>query len=100
MPSGSLNIGISSQHPGMFSICSNSVYIWGKLDYNSDPIIQHIAAIGCNSSFELLDINTTFLGTDLNIDLQNLSRALENTARDTTFNCADIANEWPQHEHC
>ncbi|GAW11363.1 hypothetical protein ANO14919_007070 [Xylariales sp. No.14919] len=50
--------------------CSDLVYIWGKIDYGANPVIQHIDAMGCNVTFETVDVNTTFIGTDLNLDFQ------------------------------
>ncbi|KAI0975144.1 hypothetical protein F4678DRAFT_419421 [Xylaria arbuscula] len=68
--------------------CSNLLYLWGKIDYATSPIIQHIEAIGCNSTFEAVDVNTTFVGLDLDIDVEKPPLPLEATARNTSFNNA------------
>lgn len=68
--------------------CSQKLFIWGKMDYSSEPIIQHIAAMGCNGSVEAVDVETTFLGTDL--DIKNPPRSCEDTARNTTVESFDI----------
>ncbi|KAI8950491.1 hypothetical protein F4801DRAFT_602226 [Xylaria longipes] len=66
--------------------CSDFVYLWGKIDYGANPIVQHINVMGCNMTFEVVDVNTTFIGTDLNIDIQSPPRPLNSTARNTTIN--------------
>ncbi|KAK4033529.1 hypothetical protein C8A01DRAFT_19546 [Parachaetomium inaequale] len=65
--------------------CSNLLYTWGKLDYTADPIIQHIAAIGCNESIETLSVSTTFRGANLTIDDRDPPVPLENTTRPSTI---------------
>ncbi|KAK5635128.1 hypothetical protein RRF57_010840 [Xylaria bambusicola] len=65
--------------------CSNFLYIWGKLDYNVNPPVQHVEALGCNVTLEAVDVNTTFSGTDLQIDPQNPPRPLNDTSRSATL---------------
>ncbi|KAI0430131.1 hypothetical protein F5Y09DRAFT_308547 [Xylaria sp. FL1042] len=72
--------------------CSKFLYIWGKIDYTASPIVQHVGALACNSTFEAVDVNTTFTGIDLDINAQNPPSPLESTARNTTFNNVDQAN--------
>ncbi|KAK0633974.1 hypothetical protein B0T14DRAFT_508155 [Immersiella caudata] len=61
--------------------CSDLVYIWGKMDYAADPIVRHVAALGCNLTMEAVDVDVRFSGTALDIDNQNPPRPRENTAR-------------------
>ncbi|GAW27135.1 hypothetical protein SAMD00023353_7400150 [Rosellinia necatrix] len=65
---------------------SDLLYLWGKIDYSATPIIQHIEALACNITFEAVDVNTTFIGGDLDIDVQNPPRRLDGSARNTTIN--------------
>ncbi|KAI3334763.1 hypothetical protein F4824DRAFT_511536 [Ustulina deusta] len=66
--------------------CSNLVYVWGKIDYTASPVIQHVDALGCNTTFEAVDVKTTFTGFDFDLDSQNPPQPLDHTARDTTLN--------------
>ncbi|KAK4445430.1 hypothetical protein QBC34DRAFT_487271 [Podospora aff. communis PSN243] len=50
------------------------------------PTIQHISALGCNTTYEALDVNVTFLGTSLTFDPDNPPIPLEHTVRNTTAN--------------
>jgi hypothetical protein len=65
--------------------CSDLLYTWGGIDYSSSPVVQHIAAVGCNMTLQGIDVNTTFIGTDLDLDPQNSPRPLESTVRNTTI---------------
>lgn len=40
----------------------------GKMDDTADSKIQHVSALGCNVTFEAVDVNTTFLNAVLDID--------------------------------
>ncbi|TGJ82377.1 hypothetical protein E0Z10_g6380 [Xylaria hypoxylon] len=48
--------------------------------------------MGCNITFEAVDVNTTFIGTEFDLDLQSPPQPLEDTARDTTINGLDEAS--------
>lgn len=61
--------------------CSDLLYIWGRMDNAATPKIQHIAAMGCNVTFEALDVATTFLGPSFDIDPEHPPRPLEQTVR-------------------
>ncbi|KAK8038664.1 hypothetical protein PG993_007075 [Apiospora rasikravindrae] len=65
--------------------CSRMLYAWGHIDYNADPILQHVAALGCNVSYEIVDVATTFVGMTLDLDPQNPPQPRENTARNSTI---------------
>ncbi|KAI1357374.1 hypothetical protein F5Y08DRAFT_352560 [Xylaria arbuscula] len=69
-----------------FQSCSDLLYFWAKIDYKASPPVQHIAALGCNTTFETVDCNTTFTGANLDLDLRNPPRPLESTARNSTIN--------------
>ncbi|KAF3762845.1 hypothetical protein M406DRAFT_263476 [Cryphonectria parasitica EP155] len=65
--------------------CSDILFAWGHLDFGDvDDPIQHIAAMGCNNSFETVEVETTFIGTNLAIDPAQPPRPLEYTAHNTT----------------
>jgi len=66
--------------------CSEYLYIWGRADGNSDPVVQHIAAMGCNTTWEAVDVNVTFVGTNLDLDPEHPPAPLEHTARPSTAN--------------
>ncbi|KAI0466800.1 hypothetical protein F4859DRAFT_495987 [Xylaria cf. heliscus] len=68
------------------------VYFWAKLDSGANPTIQHTAALSCNVTFEALDVNTTFINTDFDLDSDNPPQPLEDTVRDTTINDSDLAS--------
>ncbi|KAK8133558.1 hypothetical protein PG984_005570 [Apiospora sp. TS-2023a] len=63
--------------------CSDVVYIWGRIDYKADPVLQHVTALGCNISFEIVDVATTFSSTELDLDPQNPPHPDESTVRDS-----------------
>jgi hypothetical protein len=65
--------------------CSDLLYVWGRLDYAAKPIVQHIAALGCNISYEVTDVSATFLGTDLEFDPNNPPARLTGTEHDSTI---------------
>ncbi|KAH8164935.1 hypothetical protein CIB48_g3306 [Xylaria polymorpha] len=69
--------------------CSDLLYVWGKIDYGANPIVQHVDAIGCNMTFEVVDVNTTFIGTDLNIDLEHPPQPLNGTTRSVAIPKSD-----------
>lgn len=60
---------------------SNSVFLWGKTNLSNTSHVGHIAAMGCNQSIEVVDVETTFIGADLAIDVDNPPRVLPNTER-------------------
>ncbi|RWA12351.1 hypothetical protein EKO27_g2736 [Xylaria grammica] len=70
---------------GESTICSDLVYIWGRVVHSPKFGIQHIAAAGCNESFEAVDVDVTFIGTALDFDSQNPPQPLESTVRNTTY---------------
>ncbi|KAK3305256.1 uncharacterized protein B0T15DRAFT_370692, partial [Chaetomium strumarium] len=65
--------------------CSDLLYTWGKLDFTATPIVQHIASVGCNQTAETVLVNTTFVGTALDIDSRNFPQPLEHTAGPSTL---------------
>ncbi|KAI0199409.1 hypothetical protein F4808DRAFT_471695 [Astrocystis sublimbata] len=67
--------------------CSDLLYTWGKINYYSKPMVQHIASLGCNVTFERVDVDTTFFGPNLKIETspERAPRAKEGTAQDTTI---------------
>jgi hypothetical protein len=79
--------GLGDETSNMSAVqgCSDLLYTWGKLDFTATPIVQHIAAVGCNQTAETVMVNTTFVGTALDIDSRNLPQPLENTARPSSL---------------
>lgn len=65
--------------------CSEILFVWGKIDYDASPMVQHVAGLGCNFTLEGVDVNTTYTGTELNIDAQNPPQPIESTVRETTI---------------
>ncbi|KAI1429621.1 hypothetical protein F5Y12DRAFT_796543 [Xylaria sp. FL1777] len=76
---------VGQAYPGSWTY-GDVVYLWGKIDYNANPVIQHIDVMGCRITFETVDVNTTFIGTDLDIDFQTPPQPLNSTAQNTTIN--------------
>lgn len=65
--------------------CSNYLFTWGRLDFgNVDNPIRHIAAMGCNESFETVSVNATFTGSLLAVDSTQPPQPLEDTSHNTT----------------
>ncbi|KAK5654609.1 hypothetical protein OQA88_7239 [Cercophora sp. LCS_1] len=64
--------------------CSDYVYMWGKLAPKLDPPVQHIADMGCNSTWEAVDVNVSFVGTNLDFDPDRPPVPLDETARRST----------------
>ena len=61
--------------------CSQLAYYWGKYNPTPEPKpIQYAAGMGCNVTFELVDVDTTFLNTNLDIDPDNPPRPRQGTA--------------------
>lgn len=76
-------LGIASIGRQNSSGCSDLLYFWGYTDPNrtlSTPIM-HIAAMGCNVSYEAVDVDTTFIGPDLRIDPAHPPKPDNHTAR-------------------
>lgn len=67
------------------AICSDLIYAWGKIDYAAAQSVLHVAAMACNSTLERVDVNTTFVGTSLQIDPAHPPQPLENTAGASTL---------------
>ncbi|KAK7932017.1 hypothetical protein PG985_002729 [Apiospora marii] len=72
--------------------CSEMMYSWGKIDYSATPVVQHLSSLGCNVTFESVDVDVNFIGADLKIDTApgKAPRPRENTARDSTMSVGDI----------
>ncbi|PSR82544.1 hypothetical protein BD289DRAFT_437208 [Coniella lustricola] len=69
--------------------CSEMAFTWGLLDFtNIDDPVSYIAAVGCNTSYETLQVETNFISdgsnSDLRIDATNPPRPLESTAHNST----------------
>ncbi|KAK1828608.1 hypothetical protein QBC39DRAFT_149476 [Podospora conica] len=72
--------------PGPYNpLCSDLLYAWGKLDYAAEQSILYVAAMACNSTLERVDVNTTYIGTSLQIDPDHPPQPLEETARLSTL---------------
>ncbi|KAF3020915.1 hypothetical protein E8E14_001823 [Neopestalotiopsis sp. 37M] len=75
--------GIGTPQYGIGS-CSDFVYIWGQLDQSNEPQLSHAAALGCNQSYDSIDVNVSFVGTDLAIDTQRPPEVLADSAKNST----------------
>ncbi|KAJ2988951.1 hypothetical protein NUW58_g3715 [Xylaria curta] len=64
------------------------LYVWGRVDLSASAARQHIVAVGCNATVETVDVNATFIGTDLDFDFRNPPRPLNGTARRTSLDDA------------
>ncbi|KAK8097692.1 uncharacterized protein PG998_013178 [Apiospora kogelbergensis] len=64
--------------------CSELLYIWGRIDYKANPIVQHVSALGCNTTFETVDADVTFTGSQLDMDERAPPRLHQTTARNTS----------------
>ncbi|KAI8947774.1 hypothetical protein F4801DRAFT_559592 [Xylaria longipes] len=67
------------------------LYFWAKIDLGATPALQHTAALSCAVTFEALDVNTTFVGTDFDLDSRNPPQPLEHTVRNSTLSDSDLA---------
>jgi hypothetical protein len=70
--------------------CSDLIYTWGQLDWEADTAIQHIAAMGCNMSYEMVDVDMTFSGLSLDLDTQNPPKPREDTVRTSIMEKSDV----------
>ena len=64
--------------------CSRMFYTWGSFENTpGGQVIKNIAAMGCNLTLEIVDVDTTYLGGDLVVDQdpEHAPRPLENTVR-------------------
>lgn len=70
-----------SQDPFPLKGCSDFLYIWGKVDLTANPQVQHVSAMGCNMTLEMVQVDTTFTNLKLDIDTDNPPRPREDTAQ-------------------
>src|SRR3569833_2662944 len=63
------------------NVCSDVIYTWGRIDQRADPIVQHVAGLGCNVSVEAVDVDTVFTSADFVIDPSSPPRPQNDTAR-------------------
>jgi len=75
---------ISSRSTGSYG-CSAFVYAWGSFNRTTSPPTIIVSAMGCNESIEIIDVDTTFFGPDLDIDFTIPPSPREATARPTDF---------------
>ncbi|ETS80104.1 hypothetical protein PFICI_07633 [Pestalotiopsis fici W106-1] len=66
--------------------CSDFVFIWGYLSQShpQNPQLLHTSGLGCNKSYEVVDVNTSFVSTDLIIDTQRPPTPLKETRRNSS----------------
>ncbi|KAK0614402.1 hypothetical protein B0T14DRAFT_528457 [Immersiella caudata] len=58
------------------------LYAWGKLNYTATPPVQRIAALGCNVSYEAVDVSTAFTILTLDeLSLHSPPPPVESTVR-------------------
>lgn len=78
--------GIGSDLNGGARTCSDYFYAWGQLEtyWANPPDVQHIAAIGCNETIEVVDVAVDFAGAGRDIDPQRPPSPLEATARNSS----------------
>ncbi|KAK0660444.1 hypothetical protein QBC41DRAFT_286462 [Cercophora samala] len=65
--------------------CADLRHTWGKIDYGADPVVRHAASLGCDVTFEVVDVNATFVGADLGLDPNNPPWVTEGSARESTM---------------
>ncbi|KAI1733996.1 hypothetical protein F4680DRAFT_471456 [Xylaria scruposa] len=63
----------------------NALFFWAKINSGANPTLQHAAALSCNLTSEILDVNTTFIGTNFDVDSRNPPQPLEATVRDANI---------------
>lgn len=66
--------------------CSDLLYSWGKIDHAATPVVQHLPSLGCNVTFESVDVDDNFIGADdLEIDTSpgKAPQPRKDTARDS-----------------
>lgn len=79
------HFGVEDYWSAQTSSCSDHLYVWGwLLNISGDTSVQNVAAMSCNESFEVVDVETNFLGANLSIDPLNPPRPIEETVRDST----------------
>jgi hypothetical protein len=66
---GFTNSGGSFAGASIMPGCSGPTYVWGSLDSSASPLITTFSGLGCNETIEAVDVNVTFKGPDLQIDL-------------------------------
>ncbi|KAI0195878.1 hypothetical protein F4808DRAFT_452816 [Astrocystis sublimbata] len=80
-----VNASYIGQTMNQEGICSELVYLWGKIDHTGNNSFSHAATLGCNVTFERVDVNTTFVGSRFDLDSQNPPRILANTETRSAF---------------
>ncbi|KAI0549248.1 hypothetical protein F4679DRAFT_547958 [Xylaria curta] len=62
-----------------------TIYFWAKKNTGGYLAFQHTAALICNITSEILDVNTTFTGTEFDLDSRNPPQPLEATVRNISL---------------
>ncbi|KAH8883236.1 hypothetical protein GQ53DRAFT_883340 [Thozetella sp. PMI_491] len=81
---GSSSISTFTSESGrflMYTSCSQLLYIWGSYNTSTSSPSVAVSAMGCNETAEVVDVDTTFLGTSLQISLQDPPRPIDNSSR-------------------
>lgn len=77
--------------------CSDDyLYIWGHYPGPDTSVDIAVSALGCNRTAESVDVEMTYIGTDLQLDVSNPPRPIESTAKEIPghhdINSNDIFN--------
>jgi len=76
----------STGNSSFLASCSGSLYAWGSYDFStSPPSLSFVSAMGCNETFEIVDVEITFFGPDLEIHPSYPPVPIESSARSTTI---------------
>ncbi|CAJ2505472.1 Uu.00g128660.m01.CDS01 [Anthostomella pinea] len=75
----------SASWQSWFAQCSDNLWIWGHMSMSPNPEVSSVSALGCNQTFEAVDVATTFFGTELRLDPSSRPVAQEHTAREWPY---------------
>ncbi|KAL3424093.1 hypothetical protein PVAG01_03374 [Phlyctema vagabunda] len=81
---GYFGFGMATDKATIAQGCSKLLYVWGHVNYNVTPPVTFISAMGCNQTFESVDVRTKFKGTNFTMTPDAPPVPIEATTRNTT----------------
>ncbi|KAH9212901.1 hypothetical protein DL95DRAFT_507875 [Leptodontidium sp. 2 PMI_412] len=81
---GYFGFGMATDAATIAQGCSDLLYVWGRVNYNVTPPVTSISAMGCNQTFESVDVRATLKGTNFTMTADTPPVPIEATTRNTT----------------
>ncbi|KAI1403335.1 hypothetical protein F4819DRAFT_506456 [Hypoxylon fuscum] len=78
--------------------CSYFLYAWGNYSTLSDPPFISASALGCNPTLEIVDVDVSFIGSQLQLNPSRPPRPIESTSRSIPVKTNVIVGEYDNAE--